>query len=218
MVERAIGIAVTPTGAAPVHAIRPTSRAPERTASITSGAVPCRTRRPTLGYSLRNRARITGRSTTVGNAGALPIESVPRSRRSVSTTTSRASRSATRARRAAGRSARPAGVRVRRFGPRTKRAPPSSRSRVRIAIERPDCTMFTRRAARVKECSSATATNCSSCRTSMAHISRRDDNYQNHLFVCCVRQALTCPLRHPDAPEISAHSAKVPVLGEDLGG
>jgi len=80
------------------------------------GAEPCRTRRPTLGYSLRNRARTTGRSTRVGNAGALPIESVPRSSRSVSTTTSRASRSAARARRAAGRSARPAGVRVRRFG------------------------------------------------------------------------------------------------------
>jgi hypothetical protein len=63
------------------------------------------------------------------------------------------------ARRASGNIASPAGVSTTPRALRSNSLVPTSVSNARIDIDNPDCTMFVRRAARVNERSSATATN-----------------------------------------------------------
>jgi len=72
-----------------------------------------------------------------------------------------------------GSGALPAAVRATRRRSRSNSAAPRSRSRPWIALDTADCTTWSRRAPRVNESSSATATKYSRCRSSICPISSR---------------------------------------------
>src|SRR6202035_365687 len=98
-----------------------------------------------------------------------PRRSDPRIPSSAFTTAVRAAEAASSVLRASGRSARPASVSWTACVVRSNRRVPRSRSRLRTETESADWPRYTRLDARVKLRSSATATKCSSWRSSISN-------------------------------------------------
>ena len=162
----ASGVITTPRGAGPVTATRATSRRPAASRSISRAEPPNRSLTSTPGCRERNRASWAGTSTTPRHCSP-PTLSVPRSTPRTAATASCAAATLASVRCDSASSTRPASVSSTRRVLRTNSGVPSSVSSARIEADKPDWEICSSSAALVKWDSSATATKCSSWRSSM---------------------------------------------------
>src|SRR4051812_14358053 len=158
--------ASSPCGVVAAVPIRARSMVASRTPSVSLSELSSSRDSSTPGWARWNAARASNSGVTV-QPMTIPTVSRPRIRSVISPTAWPSAPAAPSAVRACSSAAFPAGVRVAVRAERSKSSAPSSRSSWRIWALMPDWLMCTRSAARVKFCSSATATKYSSCLSSI---------------------------------------------------